>query len=75
VKIAGGMKPRVDIAVHKCIALRWKYEKKISVKMLPNKNKIKNISHSNLMRNRLDLIGLSRYDNEECDIISLIGVL
>ena len=27
-KIVGGMKPRVDIAVHKCIALCWKFAKK-----------------------------------------------
>jgi len=43
--------------------------------MLPNKNPIKNTIQIIFINNLFVLIGLRRNDNEEYDIISLIGVL
>jgi hypothetical protein len=43
--------------------------------MLPNNKPNKNTIQIIFINNRLDLIGLKRNDNEEDDIIFLIGVL
>jgi hypothetical protein len=43
--------------------------------MLPNKNPIKNTIQISFINNLFVLIGLRRNENEEYDIISLIGVL